>query len=471
MSIKGSFLCALAVTAIFSFVQAQTDSGGGRIVLPDGLKLRPHAYGHLEAGQIGQGSVGRLEISQDVSKSDKIDHIWTQDALVEFGFDAIYREHLKMAFSLGAKLYFSYPVIENARYTKNLRQDIYFDELNAQYYLGDAAMPWLLGQVGYFKFKYNPDVRNLGEYMFRTGTYPIWFDMSFDAPFQRLLGLHLQSNLFKSLKLDLLFVSATVAPAMNWSLAALANYDVAALHFINIGAGVDFAHLFDVYTNHTLPKFGGDLTTPSNFSVSYKYVKAPGDTSGWYTFKGTKIMGRIAIDPKAFIHWKYFGENDLKLYAEADLIGLENYPDTVINQQGEAVYLAPSYNERLEKMPVAVGFNVPTFKTLDVANLEVEWFGAKYYNGASDMMNQGSKPLPPNVMDYLDSTGTYPKKSQIKWSVFVKKSFFGGHFAITGQVGRDHMRLQCASYNDEMWNELLIEDKDWWWVLKTSWMF
>jgi hypothetical protein len=55
--------------------------------------------------------------------------------------------------------------------------------------------------------------------------------------------------------------------------------------------------------------------------------------------------------------------------------------------------------------------------------------------------------------------------------VYAKKSFFDGHFAVAGQVGRDHMRLPCASYNDEMWNELLVEDKDWWWVLKTSWMF
>jgi hypothetical protein len=470
MSIKGSFICAIAVMAVFSFVQAQTDSGAGRIVLPEGIKLMPHAYGHMEAGEIEEGSLKLDDVSNFLSTDYKIDHIWTEDACIAFGFDASYRERLKMAFSLGAKLYFSYPVLEKARYTKNLRQDIFFDDLNAQYYFGDAKMPWLLGQVGYFKFKYNPDVRNLGEYMFRTGTYPIWFDMGFDAPFQRLLGLHLQSNLFKSLKLDLLFASATVAPAMNWSLAVLANYDVAALHFIDIGAGVDFAHLFSVYTNHTFSVFGGDPTTPSNFSVSYKYIKAPGDTE-WYTFKGTKLMGRISIDPKAFIHWKYFGENDLKLYAEADLIGLENYPDSGIPSTGGFEYVAPSYDKWKEKTPVAVGFNFPTFKTLDVANLEVEWFGAKYYNDASNLMNLGSKPLPYSVRQFVDTTYPYPSKSYFKWSVYVKKSLFNGHFAITAQAGRDHMRLPCASYGDELWNELLVENRDWWWVLKTSWMF
>ena len=475
MSKKGSFLFALTVMAVFSFVQAQSSGEGGKVFLPEGLSLIPHAYAHMEAGQIGQGSLKYDDWAgaNHLSNSFKIDHIWTEDADLEFGFTAIYRERLKLAFSLGASLYFSYPVLNKARFTKNMRQDIYLDEINAQYHFGDADMPWLLAQIGYFKFKYNPEVLNLGEYLFRTGTYPIWFNMGFDAPFQRMFGLHLQSNLVKSLKLDVLLSSATVAPAMNWSLSCLADYDVAALHFVHIGAGVEFAHIFDVYTDHTYPDFGGDPTTPSNFNVSFKYVKAPGDTE-WYTFKGTKVMGRISIDPKAFIHWKYFGENDLKLYAEADLIGLESYPDSVVNQTGGLEFKAPSYDNWKEKMPISIGFYLPTFKALDALNLEVEWFGAKYYNDASNVINWGSQPLPYSVDIYGNVSGAFPNapaKSPIKWSVYAKKTFFNGHFALTGQIGRDHMRLTCASYSDELWNELLVESTDWWWVIKTSWMF
>jgi hypothetical protein len=123
----------------------------------------------------------------------------------------------------------------------------------------------------------------------------------------------------------------------------------------------------------------------------------------------------------------------------------------------------------LEKMPVAIGINLPTFKTLDVLNAEMEWFGAKYYNDASGLMNMGSAPLPWDVSSLSDPNAK--KKNQFKWSVYAKRSFLHGHFALTGQIGRDHMRLPCASYNDEMWNELLVEAKDWWWMLKTSWMF
>ena len=469
MSKTGSFLCVLLVMAAFSFVQAQNDSGGGRVVLPDGVQLIPHAYAHFEAGQIEQGNLKNDDIQTNGSQYG-IDHVWTEDADLEFGFAAKYHERLKMEMGLGAKLYFSYPIFaSHDKNTKYLRTDIYFDQAFAQYHFGSAESPWLLAQIGYFKFKYNPDVRNLGEYMFRTGTYPIYFDMGFDFPLARLLGVHLQSNLFNSLKLDALLASATVFPTMNWSLAVLADYDIAALHFINIGAGVDFADLLDVYTGHSFLSYGGDPTSFKSTSYNTQYIAANGDTN-YYTFQGTKIMGRISIDPKAFFHWKYFGENDLKLYAEADLIGLESYPDSGIQQGGTYGLVAPSYNKWQEKMPIAIGFNVPTFKALDVLNVEMEWFRAKYYNDASNVFGKSSQPLPYSVSVYgVDPSA--PQKSQIKWSVYAKKSFLNGHFAVIGQVGRDHLRLSSPAYDYEYWNELLVTANDWWWVLKTSWMF
>jgi hypothetical protein len=180
-------------------------------------------------------------------------------------------------------------------------------------------------------------------------------------------------------------------------------------------------------------------------------------------------MGRISIDPKAFIKSKYLGENDLKLYAEACIIGAKNYPDSGILMGGSYTLVAPSYNNLIEKTPIAIGFNFPTFKLLDVLNMEIEYFGSKYLNDAAQFINLGSQPQPSLIIFQNTTTGLV--ESKYKWSVYAKKSFFDGHFAVAGQVGRDHMRLPCASYNDEMWNELLVEDKDWWWVLKTSWMF
>jgi hypothetical protein len=509
------------VLALFSVAQGQSDSGtgsGGRIILPDGLTLRPHAYAHLESGQIESGNVKNDDFQANGSKYG-IDHVWTEDGDIEFGFASTYRERFDMDVSIGAKLYFSYPIFfSHDKNTKYLRTDPYFDQAYAKYSWGPVESSWLSAQVGYFKFKYNPDVRNLGEYMFRTGTYPIYFDMSFDAPFQRLLGIHLQDNfLDNSLKIDWLLASATLFPTMNWSAAVLANYDVAGLHFLNIGAGVDFADLLDVYTKSAFPSYGGDPTSLTSTTYNNRYVGANGDTN-FYTFQGTKVMGRLSIDPKTFFKWRFLGENDLKLYAEADLIGVQNYPDSGLNPAGQKVITAPSYDSILQRIPVSVGFNFPTYplfaygvapelllwklqgkydvvpqisttlgclvagaalswlqerfhinSQLDVLNLEMEYFGAKYYNDASNVNGKGDAPLPYSVNIWGDPGA--PRKSDVKWSVYAKKSFLNGHFSVAAQVGLDHLRLSTPAYDYEYWNEMLVTSNDWWWVLKTSWMF
>jgi len=490
------FSSALISLMLFSFAQAESDtaeasdapvvttkdnSDNGRIELPEGMVIKPHAYGHFEAGQIVNGSLRNniLDINGGSLSNYKIDHVWTEDAVIWAGFEGIYRKNFKMALELGTKLYFSYPQEGTTnRYTKNNRQDVFLEKAYSQYKIGDESSPYFLTQVGYFDFKYNPDVRNLGEYMFRTGTYPIYFDMGFDYPQARLLGLHLQSNV-QSIKFDALFASATAYPTMNWSVALLGSYDIAALHFMEIGAGVDWADLFDVYTGHSFPvRLGGDPTEPHG-TLNDAYVDNNGDTA-YYTFRGTKVMARISLDPKAFMPSSIFGVNDLKIYAEADIIGLKDYPDSAVlvggNSQTDSLgnpvkkQTAPSYNVWWQKMPVMIGINIPTFKALDVLSAEFEWFGAKYYNDASGVLNQGSKPLPWNVI-IDDASQKLPAKAQLKWSVYAKRSFFGGHFALIGQVGRDHMRLQTAAYDNEMYNELLIEGNDWWWVLKTCWSF
>ena len=87
----------------------------------------------------------------------------------------------------------------------------------------------------------------------------------------------------------------------------------------------------------------------------------------------------------------------------------------------------------------------------------------------SDLRNKGDQPLPYNVV-FWEQPGE-PKKGFLKWSIYAKKTFAGGHFAITGQVGRDHLVLPCAAFAFEQWNEFLVEANDWGWYLKTSWMF
>ena len=164
-----------------------------------------------------------------------------------------------------------------------------------------------------------------------------------------------------------------------------------------------------------------------------------------------------------------FRRRRFELYAEADLIGVEDYPDSGLGQGGAMQLVAPSYNKPLQRIPVAIGFNVPTVKTLDILNVEMESFGAQYYNDPSNVISNQSQPLPNDVTYW--GTANAPNKSPIKWSVYAK-SFFNGHFALTGQIARDHLRLASAAYDyTQEWNELLVTSNDWWWMLKASWMF
>ncbi len=111
---------------------------------------------------------------------------------------------------------------------------------------------------------------------------------------------------------------------------------------------------------------------------------------------------------------------------------------------------------------------------LDVLNLELEYFGAKYYNSDNNVFVQNSNPLPYQAYNnsyYFDSPGA-PTKSLVKWSVYAKKTLLNGHFAVAGQVGLDHTRMSNYSYDNlQLRSELLVTRDDWWWALKTSWMF
>jgi len=37
-------------------------------------------------------------------------------------------------------------------------------------------------------------------------------------------------------------------------------------------------------------------------------------------------MARATVDPKKFFSWDLLGEQDLKIYTEAALLGVKNYP-------------------------------------------------------------------------------------------------------------------------------------------------
>ncbi|MBN1127971.1 MAG: hypothetical protein JXA71_03235, partial [Chitinispirillaceae bacterium] len=228
--------------------------------------------------------------------------------------------------------------------------------------------------LGLMPYKYNPEVRNLGEFLFRTGTYPFIIINSFNFPLARLSGAraHFERNLENiGISVDQFVLTERNMPPMNdLSLATIAS--VKAFKMIDLGGGVDFAHLIPL---------NGDLTTPA----AAKYVTDEGD-SGTYTFQATKLMGRMTIDPIGTLRGgssllaEIFGENGGKIYGEAAVVGLNNYPASDVIIKGTDRMNPWGYNEISERMPWMAGVNIPLWKILDVCALEIEKYPAPYPN-------------------------------------------------------------------------------------------
>jgi hypothetical protein len=352
-------------------------------------------------------------------------------------------------------------------------------------------------EIGLFPFKYNQDVRNLGEYLFRSGAYPGYiYSEGFDLAGTQLSGIHLCNNLFNgAVKNNLFFTSELyLYPAKDFSLTFLTDITPVPNRVINFGLGLQlfrFLSVDDAYTTPTkYEQLYGSIETKR---APNWYITDSGDTA-YYSFAGTKIMARLALDPKPlFGSPDIFGPEDLKLYSEAIILGVKNYPD---NPDSSNLYYSHPINEfgydkLIEKMPIMVGFNIPAFKLLDVFSLEVEYYGKKYVNRVPIYANSSNMlrlPLPYDPAIYSgypygdsltlrpEASGEYSKETYKsgaalwKWSVYAKRTLFEKFF-ITMQFARDHTLIKTGLAQNVDFEEIFIKDKQWYWMLKFGYSF
>ena len=109
-----------------------------------------------------------------------------------------------------------------------------------------------------------------------------------------------------------------------------------------------------------------------------------------------------------------------------------------------------------------VGFNVPTFKLLDVLSLEVEYYGCEYRNDYQNL-HENYAPIPVSTDSTFNS-----KEDDWKWSIYAARSI-GSHLKFSTQFASDHMRLSTG------WNlaypEALTTLRDWYWIAKMTYFF
>lgn len=280
--------------------------------------------------------------------------------------------------------------------------------------------------IGFFPYKYNPQATNMGEYLFnyRTGAYAPYIINDFDNCKARLLGFKISSELFGSLKQDLLFTSEMAVgnngntPAGDYSLSYVAGYNVKKI--FDVGAGICFSRLVPIDPSQTTPLANivydeNDLPVIEN-----------GDTVR-LTMKAIKLMARATFDPKPLLPeamGSVFGKEDGNLYSETAILGVKNY---------NAYYNgSPYYNDITQRWPIMIGFNVPTFKLLDVLSFETEYFGWPY-----NLSILIGTPVPNTTQD------DFSNDQKFRWSIFSQRTITKG-LCIKGLIGKDHFRTISA---------------------------
>ncbi len=429
-------------------------------------KLTPYGYGSFEFGQIMQGEYPWMQ------QNGPQDHYWMQRGLLQVGVKAERSDNWSIYLAGEGSMSWPYAQpSEGGPSGDQIYQALYqwyFHQAEIRYSLGESKANWpadpanhspLQIDIGYFPFKYNSDSRDLGEYLFRLNSYPQYLVTDFDTPYTRLLGLRISSTLGGTLRQDVLLTSEVeLLPVKDFSLAYLINYEAkcGARKFAEVGAGIMADRVFSVDQY---------ITTPPASVYPYGF-----------TFASTKLMVKASLDIKSFIpeipqsiglSW---GENDCKLYSEMCVNGVDNYKldSTLISEAGP---LYPGYNDIKKRMPIMIGFDVPTFKLLDVLSVEAEWWDNDFANSYVGVLlnTYGIYPLPTR---YNLLALTNPEAGPWHWSVYAERHI-AKNVNIKFQVARDHTQFPVAINNNTYGDpyEIMGGHGDWAWMSKIEYGF
>ena len=358
-------------------------------------------------------------------------------------------------------------------------------QAQAIYAFGNVEEPWGKLSVGFFPIKSNPDSKNLGEYLYRSGTYPgvIYtggWSLLNSAAYMAQGACFRLPTFGDALSHDFtLTMERDMEPNYDFSPGYAFTWNPAA-HF-EVGGGLVWAHGLAIRpdsvltprtfknaydTRNNRPLLYNDVQTGETGKPHYRsgdtaivestdarlgtempgrhgknYVTAqqngvPGEFLGYYTYKGFKAMARASIDfGGLFGINEAIGEGAFKLYAEWAWLGIRNQP-----------YF---YDKASERMPIMVGLNIPTFKALDNLGVEVEYRKSRF----PDTFRSGFYEQIPLPWDAVTDVSAYDetstgfaqtekdaKKDDLKWSIYAKRTIRKG-LSVHAQAASDHIRF------------------------------
>ena len=199
----------------------------------------------LDEGQAVQGR----------SSSTTYNHTWQQDMLFHLTEDMTYLERIRFILSIECQTSFSFIPVNGYPLTLAPYFHFYPNDAELSYSLGNLERPWLRISAGYFPYKYNPDAKDLGEYLFRDAAYPTFIITNFEFAETRELGFHLNgfagNPAIDQFKWDFMLTTETnYWPLQDWTVSAVISNNL--LNLLDLGAGASWQRCISV----------GQSTTP-----------------------------------------------------------------------------------------------------------------------------------------------------------------------------------------------------------------
>ncbi len=199
----------------------------------------------------------------------------------------------------------------------------------------------------------------------------------------------------------------------------------------------------------------GSLSGTDSIAIRARSGIAP---MKYFTQSGVIADAMVSLDLKKLFTSEIFGPNDLRVFAEAALLGIKDYP----------VF----YTKKSERLPIMLGVNLPGFHFFDVISIQWEHYASSHINSFYESLSSNeATPEIARGADSLFSKNAYMDirtKDNTSWSILVQKQLVPG-LKFRFQAARDHARMVSEkTYAGPMLdaNEVLYTSKDWYWLVQ-----
>jgi hypothetical protein len=451
--------------------------GGLRILLASAIGMEvfsatletPRFFVNWEAGQI--------EEAHPIDPNDiRVDKEILHHAAVWTLQEARLSDKSKLFVGVGGAYYFVFPraPIATDPNVNSKRSAFGLTDAHGEFELigGSEEGDHLLQlKAGIFGYKYNPDAKNLGEYMFRTWVYPsIVYTGGLEvvnSAMTQLSGIELNTKVGIFSNSFLVTLQTDHAPIFGLNAADLFSVK---LGILTLGGGFMFENFYHpdsrVLESHAdankWVKVAGGDSLAAGTELAFKeftdrrssFRQGP-DTlvvdSGYYSFAGQKVMVQASLDLGFLIPEDLRSERDMRLYFETILLGVKNYPTY--------------YNKISERMVTLVGFNFPTFRILDLLSFEME-YAPTPWKMSTDRAHGEALAVPISDNSKL-SPGTFPNvtkftRDDFKWTFLMQKQLYSG-MSLYFQAANDHMRL-LDNFSSQSSYEIFQTPQHWYWA-------